>query len=580
MPAPFRARSAGGLLAAAALGLSTAVLAAPGVAQATPSELDVTSATGQLTTVEVPTGTCAIDWTIYGGRGGGNDTPPYPVPGGSPIGEQIRTLVAAGDAFVLAPGSRGQNAGSDPAGGTNPAGDGAWDGAAGTVTAGGGGAASVVLKAGTVYLSGSGGYGYGPGEGDRTPPGLVDDPWTAQRLVGPDTSSMAPSMPADESDGYIRAVGVACGTEAVRPPQYPYITSGFGGPGQIRLTVGLITPPGPVDPSVAKPSGWEYSLNGGTWTAATAGGAPIPGTTTSFVVGGLTDGTPYTVRVRATSFLGPSEASQPLTFMPYSTPGAPTGVHVVAGPSRLEISWAPGTPGTFPLAGYTVLKKSEEAGERGEDVICSTEPDVHSCVAPVPAGQAYSVAVVATDEHYFPSPAVFVDSPVVPSPEAPQTVPDADDVLSTDKGAISAVTGGQQVTLTGDGYAPGSTVELFIYSTPQSLGSVTTDENGAFSTTVRIPSGLESGTHHLVAAGVDESGEARYLRMDVTLAAGTPGAEVSTVASPSASTSASGGGAEELAWTGFEALPFAVGGGLALAAGAALLVAGRRRRAS
>src|SRR3954470_2147305 len=112
--------------------------------------------------------------------------------------------------------------------------------------------------------------------------------------------------------------------------------------------------------------------------------------------------------------------------------------------------------------------------------------------------------------------------------------------LSTDKGAISAVTGGQQVTLTGDGYAPGSTVELFIYSTPQSLGSVTTDENGAFSTTVRIPAGLEAGTHHLVAAGVDEFGAPRYLRMDVTLAAGTPAAEVSTVAS----TSASGSGAE------------------------------------
>jgi hypothetical protein len=430
VPAPFRARSAGGLLAAAAVGLSTAVLAAPGVAQATPSELDVTSTTGSLTTVEVPAGTCAIDWTVYGGRGGGGGTPPYLAPGGAPIGTQVRSLVAAGDTFVLAPGSHGQDAGSDPAGGTNPAGNGAWDGAAGTATSGGGGAASVILKGGKVYLAGSGGYGYGPTAEEMTPPGLVDDPWTATRLEGPNTSPMAPPMPADQSDGYIRAVGVVCGTEATRPPQYPYITSGFTGPGRIRLTVGTMAPPGAPDPSVAKPSGWEYSLNGGAWTTATADGAPVPGTTGAFVITGLTDGQPYTVRVRATSAIGPSEASPPLTLMPYSTPGAPTGVRVTAGPSRLEISWAPGAPGTFPLAGFTVLKKADEGEERGEDVICYTEPDVHSCVAPVPAGRAYAVAVVATDEHYSPSPRVFVDSPVVPAPEAPKTVPDADDALA------------------------------------------------------------------------------------------------------------------------------------------------------
>src|SRR5205085_8490009 len=115
---------------------------------------------------------------------------------------------------------------------------------------------------------------------------------------------------------------------------------------------------------------------------------------------------------------------------------------------------------------------------------------------------------------------------------------------------------GSTVTLTGDGYAPNSTVSLYIYSTPTFLGSVVTDGSGSFSKTITIPSTLAPGAHHLVSAGLDPSGNPRYLTSAVTVA------------------QASG----TLAWTGFETLPVLGAGILAVALGAGLVVLGRRRR--
>ena len=112
------------------------------------------------------------------------------------------------------------------------------------------------------------------------------------------------------------------------------------------------------------------------------------------------------------------------------------------------------------------------------------------------------------------------------------------------------------MALNGSGYAPNSTVSLYVYSTPTLLGTVTTTSTGSFSTSVTLPAGLAPGAHHLVSAGLDPSGAARYLRSDVTV----------TTAS------------NQLAWTGFETLPFVGIGVLALVAGAALVVVTRKRR--
>jgi hypothetical protein len=145
---------------------------------------------------------------------------------------------------------------------------------------------------------------------------------------------------------------------------------------------------------------------------------------------------------------------------------------------------------------------------------------------------------------------------VVPALSAPATVPAANGALSTPTGAPSGLAQGSTVTLTGSGYAPNSTVSLYVYSTPTLLGTVVTDAHGAFSKAVTIPAGLAPGAHHLVSAGVDPSGQPRYLTSAITVAQATG----------------------TLAWTGFETLPVLLGGVAAVALGTGLLVVTRRRR--
>jgi LPXTG-motif cell wall-anchored protein len=99
-------------------------------------------------------------------------------------------------------------------------------------------------------------------------------------------------------------------------------------------------------------------------------------------------------------------------------------------------------------------------------------------------------------------------------------------------------------------------VSLYLNSTPTLLGTVTTDAQGKFATSVTIPANLAPGAHHLVSAGADPSGNMRYLRSDVT------------VTTPSG----------QLAWTGFETAPFVLAGVLAVLLGVGLVVVTRRRR--
>lgn len=69
---------------------------------------------------------------------------------------------------------------------------------------------------------------------------------------------------------------------------------------------------------------------------------------------------------------------------------------------------------------------------------------------------------------------------------------------------------GGEVIATGQGFAAASEVRVTLESTPVLLATVTTDQAGSFTARVTIPSGY-SGTHQLVATGVDPSGSVRVL---------------------------------------------------------------------
>lgn len=53
----------------------------------------------------------------------------------------------------------------------------------------------------------------------------------------------------------------------------------------------------------------------------------------------------------------------------------------------------------------------------------------------------------------------------------------------------------------GNGFAPGGTLQVTVYSEPQSLGEVTADETGRVSAELAVPSGLQPGFHHVELVG-------------------------------------------------------------------------------
>jgi len=567
---PPRARRAAGLLAASTIGLSTALLGLPGIASADPSGWSFSSAdTGPFV---VPAGTCAIDWTIIGSRGGA-DANSFPAP--SPVGSKLRTAVRQGESFALSVGAPGADAVDGGAGGANPQGNGAYDGGDATAgDSGGGGAASVVMRNGSFYLAGQGGMGQGAGGGEF---GHAADPFPDEKLSPEPGDQSFVSMAPGEFQGYITGEGVACGTfdnPLVPTPGMPAVSPG---PQQLSVWFQPFQPalPGALTASLPPGTTWEYSFDGTTWKPAGASAVFGPqGSSQRFTVTGLTDGQSYSLRLRATNSSGFSRTMTGNAVTPFTLPGKPTGVGVEERPSALGVSWsAPAAAGTYPIDGYRVwvLRAGSTEDDPGPEWGCDTDAAARSCVIPVPAGDEYSVYVQAVDDHDYIGAYQYLASGVVPLPEIPATVPDKDgDLRGASGAAIEKVTAGKEVVIKGSGFAAFSSVRAIIYSTPTELKTFVTDENGEFEVTVTIPENLPAGAHSLVVTGVDDEGNERTLRVDVTVSAASGTATVTDAALVTASVGRHPD-------TGFSVAGPLLGGTAAVGLGVGLLVVSRRR---
>ena len=324
-----------------------------------------------------------------------------------------------------------------------------------------------------------------------------------------------------------------------------------------------------TDPSQYADS-WEYELTSTGGAGNTSGFESIVPEDQNglqyFELTGLTNGTEYTIVLRATGLddldnpvVGAESA--PATGTPFKAIGSPGVPTVVTGPSSLKVSWtASTTPGTYPLAKYGVVIPVSHGESGGPEIVCQTTG--LTCTVPVTAGVDYPVWVVAVDDHGNES--VMgdpVSSGVVPNPQAPATVPTKNGDLTLPAGATSTVAPGKTMTVSGSGYAPNSTITLAIYSTPQVLTTVVTDASGNFTATVTVPAGLAAGSHTLVASGVDSSGNVRYVNLPVTVSS----AGIATTT-----------GKATLAYTGADvALPSIIGL-LAVSLGTGLIVLRRR----
>jgi hypothetical protein len=107
-----------------------------------------------------------------------------------------------------------------------------------------------------------------------------------------------------------------------------------------------------------------------------------------------------------------------------------------------------------------------------------------------------------------------------------------------DDGALIVVQG-TTVQVSGSGFAPNSVVDVWIYSTPTQLGTVTTDAQGAFTATFDVPSSIPAGDHTIKVDGKTSAGELSTVSFGVRVLPKSQEASVDTVnPSPTATNSA------------------------------------------
>jgi hypothetical protein len=140
---------------------------------------------------------------------------------------------------------------------------------------------------------------------------------------------------------------------------------------------------------------------------------------TTRVITGLTNGTPYTFTVTATNAIGPSVPSAPSgSVTPAASPSAPTGAAATAGNAQATVTFvAPASNGGSAITGYTVI--SSPAG--GVDGSAGTTGTTH-VVTGLANGTPYTFTVIATN-------AIGSSVPSAPSnivtPSAPPVAPGA-----------------------------------------------------------------------------------------------------------------------------------------------------------
>ncbi|MFI5894098.1 fibronectin type III domain-containing protein [Actinoplanes sp. NPDC051513] len=233
----------------------------------------------------------------------------------------------------------------------------------------------------------------------------------------------------------------------------------------------------------------------------------------------------YTAQVTAANEAGPADTPGVGTgTLAAGVPAAATGVTGTSGVNAITASWTAAVATS--LAGVSSYTVSAVADGYPDKTCAGTVTTSPCTITDVAAGVPYTVRVVTDGPGGSSAPA---DSAVevVPTgaPQAPVAVPT--DAVPAGSGTTAP---GATITITGSGYAPYSTVVLSLFSNPVSLGTATADANGNIAVTVSLPAGTPTGSHTLLATGLDSHGA--VLNLAKSVAVTTPPATTPTAARP------------------------------------------------
>jgi hypothetical protein len=144
----------------------------------------------------------------------------------------------------------------------------------------------------------------------------------------------------------------------------------------------------PIDNGGATITNYEYSVNGGTSFTALA----TPSSVSPMTITGLTNGTTYSVKIRAVTSAGAGAASTAVNGYPLAAPSAPSALSVTPASGSLSVGFTPGaTGGATPT--YTATA-TPVGGGNAISVIGSGSP---ISITGLTNGTAYTVAVIATN---------------------------------------------------------------------------------------------------------------------------------------------------------------------------------------
>ncbi|MGY6501185.1 MAG: fibronectin type III domain-containing protein [Acidimicrobiales bacterium] len=355
----------------------------------------------------------------------------------------------------------------------------------------------------------------------------------------------------------------------------------------------------------------ESSLDGVHWDEAIA---DTGSTSTTKIVSGFTNGVSVSFRVTALGTSGHGPASKPTTTVPRTTPGAPTILSVESKDRSAVVTFvAPTTDGGAPITGYqfstdngatwsttrtltadtplTVfglangraypmrLRAVNDAGPGAGSAARTTTP-VSAPVAPptddgpadlsVPPG---IVRFVENDRIVTPTIEVVESTRVRISTDSFSVEMSGVDADGTprevdDQGRI-VVEEGTFVRVSGAGFEPFSTVDVWMFSTPTYLGAVTVEADGTFDATLSLPASIATGEHTLQLNGIGADGTNRSASLGIIVTE-------QVLAAPSVPRAATSG--DVLPRTGGDATSLLQLGMVLVSLGLATVVFGGRRR--